>query len=160
MATLAGREGLSLEATLASDTASLGRVVHRLLAAAGDSVHAMRDPTRGGVAAALNELAESSSVGIELIEAAIPIRPPVAGACEILGIDPLLVANEGKMLVAVAPDVTEVALAAIKADPLGSEAAVIGHAHASHPGRLTIRTPLGAGRILDMPLSDPLPRIC
>ncbi len=159
IAVLSQREGLGFETDLVSDSAPLDDLVRALLEAAPHT-HCLRDPTRGGVAAALNELAAAAGVGVELDEAAVPIRPAVAAACEMLGFDPLTVANEGKLLAFVPPDEAEAALAALCAHPLGQEAARIGVVTEEHPGRVLVRTGIGGRRILDMPLGELLPRIC
>jgi hydrogenase expression/formation protein HypE len=120
----------------------------------------MRDPTRGGLATTLNEWAQAAGVGIEAEEAAIPVREEVRAACEFLGLDPLYVANEGKVLVAVAPEAAERALAALRAHPLGREAARIGRVTEEHPRRVVLRTPFGARRVVEMLAGAQLPRIC
>jgi hydrogenase expression/formation protein HypE len=159
MAILSQREGLSFDGALESDTAPL----HGLVAAALDSfpgVHAMRDPTRGGVAATLVEIASRQRLGIEVDERAVPIRDTVRGACEILGLDPLLVANEGKLIAFVPEEGSERVLAALRAHPLGRSASRIGRVTAAHPGMVVLRTPVGGDRILDLPFGEALPRIC
>ena len=160
MAILSKREGLAFETPIESDAAPLNGLVATVLEAGGTAVHALRDPTRGGVAAALNEFAEASQVGIRLQEDRIPIQPPVAGACAFLGLDPLYVANEGKLLVAVAPEKTDAVLAAMRAHPLGQHAALIGDVVADNPGMVSMRTPIGGWRIVDMLVGEQLPRIC
>ena len=120
----------------------------------------MRDPTRGGLVSTLNEWASTGGVGIEVDETAIPLRDEVRGACEILGLDPLYVANEGKVVVAVGPEQAETALAALRAHPLGQQASVIGQVTGQHLGRVVLRTLLGAHRVLDMLVGGQLPRIC
>jgi hydrogenase expression/formation protein HypE len=120
----------------------------------------MRDPTRGGVASALNEIAQASSVGIQLEEDAIPVRPGVRGACELLGLDPLYIANEGKLLVICAPEDGTRLLNAMAIHPLGEGASMVGRVTNANRGLLTMRTTLGAVRIVDMLANDPLPRIC
>lgn len=159
IAVLSQREGLAFETELVSDSAPLNGLVEALLTAAPHT-HCLRDPTRGGLAAALNELAEASGVGIEIEEGAVPVRPAVAAACEMLGFDPLTVANEGKLVAIVPLEETEVALAAIQAHPLGQEAARIGVVTAEHPGMVLARTAIGGRRVVDMPLGELLPRIC
>jgi len=159
IAVLSQREGLEFETELVSDSAPLNGLVEALLAAA-PHVHCLRDPTRGGVAAALNELAGTSRVGIEIEEGAVPVRPAVAAACEMLGFDPLTVANEGKLIAFVPPEEAEEALAAMQAHPLGREAARIGVVTGEHPGMVLARTPIGGRRVVDMPLGELLPRIC
>ncbi|MBC8524225.1 MAG: hydrogenase expression/formation protein HypE [Chlorobium phaeobacteroides] len=159
MAILTTREGLSFQSRIQSDSAALNGMIADVLQAA-PNLHAMRDPTRGGVAATLNELAASSSVGIELDEGALPVREEVRGAAELLGIDPLTVANEGKVLLVVPAAEADAALVVLRAHEHGSEAAIIGEVVDEHPGMVVIRTSLGSRRILDMPLGEQLPRIC
>jgi hydrogenase expression/formation protein HypE len=120
----------------------------------------MRDPTRGGLATTLNELARSAGLSIVLDEGALPVRPAVAGACEILGIDPLYVANEGKLVAIVAPEATDAALAAMRAHRFGRDAAVIGEVRSEPPGMVVLETSFGGTRVVDMLAGDPLPRIC
>ena len=120
----------------------------------------MKDPTRGGVATTLNEMALSSEVSIALFEQAIPVHPEVRGACEILGLDPLTIANEGKMLAIIAPDKVDAALSAMRGHPLGREAVIIGEVQAEPQGMVFLRTDIGGLRVLDMLVGDPLPRIC
>jgi hydrogenase expression/formation protein HypE len=158
MAIMAQRASLGLEATIASDTAAL----HDLVAAMLDArpVHALRDPTRGGVAATLHEIAGRAGVGIELVEGAVPVREDVKGACEILGFDPLYVANEGKLVAFVPEASAEAVLAAMRAHPLGREAVRIGTATAEHPGTVVVRTSIGGSRVLERPYGELLPRIC
>lgn len=159
MAILSRREGLELDGPLESDTAPLHELVAALLAAAPD-LHALRDPTRGGVAAALVEIASRRRLGIEIDESAVPIKDSVRGACEILGLDPLLVANEGKLVAFVPEASAGAALAALRAHPLGRDARRIGAVTARHPGLVTVRTPIGGERVLDLPFAEPMPRIC
>ncbi|MCX7856244.1 MAG: hydrogenase expression/formation protein HypE [Anaerolineae bacterium] len=159
IAVLSQREGLGFETELVSDSAPLNGLVEALLTAA-PHIHCLRDPTRGGVAAALNELAVAAGVGVELDEAAVPVRPAVMAACEMLGFDPLTVANEGKLIAFVPPEEAEAALAAMRAHPLGRDAARIGRATAEHPGLVLARTGIGGRRVVDMPLGELLPRIC
>ncbi len=160
IAILSVREGLEFETTLESDTAPLSELVGTLLRATGPQVHMLRDPTRGGVASALNEIAASASVGIVLEEAHIPIGDEVKGACEILGLDPLYVANEGKCLAIVAKEVAETALEALRSHPLGREAAIVGRVVEEHPGTVILRSRVGGKRIVDMLSGEQLPRIC
>jgi hydrogenase expression/formation protein HypE len=159
IAVLSQREGLEFETELVSDSAALNGMVEALLAAAPHT-HCLRDPTRGGLAAALNELAGTSQVGIEIEEAAVPVRPAVAAACEMMGFDPLTVANEGKLIAFVPPDEAKGALEALCAHPLGQEAARIGVVTEEHPGMVLARTGIGGRRVVDMPLGELLPRIC
>ncbi len=160
MAILSVREGLAFEGKLESDSAALHRLVAALLAAAGDGVHVLRDPTRGGVASALNEIAACAGVGIRLDEASLPVGEAVRGACEILGFDPLYVANEGKCLAIVAREQAEAVLAALRDDPLGRGAAVIGEVVAERPGTVWLRSPIGGERVVDLLSGEQLPRIC
>jgi len=160
IAIMLAREALDIETSVQSDSAPLHTLVAALLEAAGDGVHCLKDPTRGGVATALNEMALGSEVAVALDEQAIPIRPEVRGACEILGLDPLTIANEGKLLAIVAADKAEAALAAMRAHPLGHAAALIGTVQAEPAGMVFLRTDIGGMRVLDMLVGDPLPRIC
>jgi hydrogenase expression/formation protein HypE len=159
IAVLSKREGLAFETDLVSDSAALNGLVGSLLAAAPHT-HCLRDPTRGGLAAALNELAGTSKVGIEIEEAAVPVRPAVAAACEMLGFDPLTVANEGKLIAFVPPAEAESALEALRSHPLGEDAARIGVVTEEHAGMVLVRTGIGGRRVVDMPLGELLPRIC
>lgn len=159
MAILTSREGLSFASRVQSDTASLNGLVAQMLQAS-PAIHAMRDPTRGGLATTLNEFAAASQVGIMLEETAIPVRPEVRGACEVLGIDPLYVANEGKLVAVVPAEVAAQVVAAMRSHPLGREAAIIGEVVAENRGLVAMRTLLGAHRIVDMPVGEQLPRIC
>jgi hydrogenase expression/formation protein HypE len=131
-----------------------------MLAAAPGAVHCLRDATRGGLATVLVEVAGSSGVGLEVSETAIPVRETVRAACELLGLDPLYVANEGTLVAFVAPDAAEAVLAAMRAHPVGCQAARIGQATGEHPGRVALRTALGVRRVLDMLAGEQLPRIC
>lgn len=160
IAIMSVREGLEFETTLLSDTAPLHDLVARILEVGGDKVHVLRDPTRGGVASALNEIASRAGVGILLDEASIPIWEEVKGACEILGLDPLYVANEGKCLVIVAQDKAEEVLEVMRAHPLGQEAAIIGEVVEEHPGQVILRSRIGGMRVVDMLSGEQLPRIC
>lgn len=153
------REGLGFEVEIVSDSQPLDRLVAAILAVDQD-VHVLRDPTRGGLASALNEIAAASAVGITLDEPAIPIPGPVRAACEMLGLDPLHVANEGKCVVIVAERRSDDVLAAMRERPEGEEAVVIGRVVADHPGMVTIRTLVGSERIVDMLVGEQLPRIC
>jgi len=160
IAIMSVREGLEFETTLASDTAPLHDLVARILEVGGEKVHVLRDPTRGGVASALNEIASKAKVGIILDEASIPIWEEVKGACEILGLDPLYVANEGKCLAIVAREKAEEVLEAMKSHPLGKEAAIIGEVVEEHPGQVILRSKIGGRRIVEMLSGEQLPRIC
>jgi hydrogenase expression/formation protein HypE len=160
IAIMALREGLAFETSLASDTAALNGLVADVLAVGGPAVHAMRDPTRGGVASALNEITTLAGVGMRIDEASLPIGEDVRGACEILGLDPLYVANEGKCLVFAAPDRADAVLAAMRRHPLGRNAASIGEVIAASAGRVVLRGAIGGERIVDLLSGEQLPRIC
>jgi hydrogenase expression/formation protein HypE len=160
IAIMSVREGLEFETTLESDSASLHDLTARILQVAGDQVHVLRDPTRGGVASALNEIAAQAQVGVRLEETSIPIWEEVRGACEILGLDPLYVANEGKCLAIVAREEAESVLGAMRDHPLGAEAAIIGEVVADHPGKVSMRSRIGGTRVVDVLSGEQLPRIC
>ncbi len=153
------REGLGFEATVQSDCASLNGLIADMVKTAPD-IHVMRDPTRGGLAATLNELAHQSGVGMELIEDDMPIRDEVRGACEILGLDPLYVANEGKLLAICAEEDAEKLLATMKAHPLGEQAAIIGTVVEDKNSFVQLRTGFGGSRVVDWIAGEQLPRIC
>ncbi len=159
MAIMAARENLGFETPIVSDSAALHGLTEALFAS-GARVHTLRDPTRGGLATTLNEIARQSGVGIVLDEAALPINPAVAAACEFLGLDPLYVANEGKLLAIVAANDADVALAALRAHPLGTRAARIGTVQADPHRFVQMLTTLGGRRVVDWLNGDPLPRIC
>jgi hydrogenase expression/formation protein HypE len=159
MAIMVARGELELEIELESDTAPLHGLVEALLGAV-DGVRCLRDPTRGGLATVLNELALAAEVSVVVDEAQVPVRPEVTGACEILGLDPLYVANEGKLVAIVAPEDAETALAALRSHPLGELAAVIGEVRPAPPGMVFLETAFGGSRVVDMLAGDPLPRIC
>jgi hydrogenase expression/formation protein HypE len=158
-AVMLARGDLALEADIESDTAPLHEMVEGLLAAAPDT-RWLRDSTRGGVGTVCNELARDADLTVVLDEQALPVLPAVAAACELLGIDPLYVANEGKLVAVVPPDQADAALSALRAGPLGSRAARVGEIHAEPPGIVVLRTSMGGTRIVDMLVGDPLPRIC
>jgi hydrogenase expression/formation protein HypE len=158
MAVMSKREGLEFEGAILSDTAPLNRLVDAMLAAG--EIHALRDPTRGGLATSLCEIAAASGAGIEVEASRIPVREPVRAACEILGLDPLFVANEGKLVAFVAPEFAAAVLDAMRSVPEGREAAMIGRAVADHPRMALLETEIGGRRILDLPFSEQLPRIC
>ncbi|HEX3642242.1 MAG TPA: hydrogenase expression/formation protein HypE [Ktedonobacteraceae bacterium] len=160
IAIMLAREALDIETDVQSDTAPLHTLVATLFGAVGESIHCLKDPTRGGVATALNEMALGSEVSIALDERAIPIHEGVRGACEILGLDPLTIANEGKLLAVVAAEKAEAALIALRSHPLGQDAALIGSVQAEPVGMVFLRTDIGGTRVLDMLVGDPLPRIC
>ena len=159
MAIMAARENLGFETPIVSDSAALHGLTEALFAS-GAQIRTLRDPTRGGLATTLNEIARQSGVGIVLDEAALPINPAVAAACEFLGLDPLYVANEGKLLAIVAPDDADAALAALRAHPLGARAARIGTVQTDAHRFVQMTTTLGGRRIVDWLNGDPLPRIC
>jgi hydrogenase expression/formation protein HypE len=159
MAIMSVREGLEFETQIASDTAPLNRLVESILAVAPD-IHVLRDPTRGGITSALSEIAQTAKVGIRLEEAQIPISEEVKGACEILGLDPLYVANEGKLLAIVPVESANAVLTAMRIHPLGSKAAVIGEVVPDHPEFVTMKTRVGGTRVVDMLSGEQLPRIC
>jgi len=159
IAVMFARGNLALELDVESDTAPLHELAG-LLYALGDDLRWMRDPTRGGLAATLNELSSGAAATVALEEAAIPVRDDVRAACELLGIDPLYVANEGKLVAVVAPDVADAALAALRSHPLGAAAAIIGEVREDDMPLVLAETPYGGSRIVDMLVGDPLPRIC
>jgi len=160
IAIMSAREGIAFETELISDSAALTPLVERLRERVGDAVHTLRDPTRGGLASALNEIAAAAHVGVALQEGALPILAPVAAACEMLGFDPLYVANEG-VLVAFVPDrFADAAVEALRGHPLGRTAARIGRVTSEHPGMVVLETGLGGTRVVDMLPGDQLPRIC
>lgn len=156
---LTQREGLSFKSALKSDTAPLNHMVQEMFAVSGN-VHVLRDPTRGGVGTALNEIAEKSEIGIKIREDRIPLKKEVGGACELLGFDPLYLANEGKLLAFVPAEDAAAVLAAVTANPYGRDAAVIGEVVADHAGKVVMETRIGGERIVDMLAGEQLPRIC
>jgi hydrogenase expression/formation protein HypE len=160
VAILLARGDLDIEADVTSDTQPLWPLASALLSACGDGLHCMRDATRGGVATVLNEIALAAEVGVVLEESRVPVRPEVAGAGEILGIDPLYVANEGKLVAFVAPERADAALAAMRDLASGADAAIVGEVREEPPGRVLGRTAFGGHRLIDMLVGDPLPRIC
>lgn len=160
MAVMSAREAIGFDTTITSDTAALWPLVDALRHATDGQVHVLRDPTRGGVASALNEIASSSDTGMMLDEASIPVPPDVMAACEMLGLDPMYVANEGILIAIVPPARADVALAALRAHPLGTDAVRIGTVVAEHPRMVVMRTHVGGTRIVDMLPGDQLPRIC
>jgi hydrogenase expression/formation protein HypE len=159
IAIMSVREGLEFESEITSDTAPLNGLVAAMLAAYPD-IHVLRDPTRGGVTSALAEIAEQAKVGIRLEETRIPLSEAVKGACEILGLDPLHVANEGKVLAIVPAEAADAVLTAMRSHPLGHEAALIGEVVDDHPGLVTMKTTVGGSRVVDMLSGEQLPRIC
>ncbi len=159
MAVMLAREALEIEAEIVSDSAPLHELV-TALRVASPRARVMKDPTRGGLATSLNEIASAAGLCITIDEQAVPIRPAVRGACEILGIDPLHIANEGKLIAIVPPEETGAALEAARTHPLGTDAAIIGEVTSEPPGMVVLRTAIGGSRVLDMLVGDPLPRIC
>jgi hydrogenase expression/formation protein HypE len=160
MAIMSVREGLEFDSQIRSDCAALNGMIAAVLDAAAGHVHAMRDPTRGGLASTLNEIAQASGVGIMLDEASLPVKPQVQSACELLGLDPVYVANEGKAVFFVAAEASEAVLGVLRAHPLGKDAARIGQATAEHKGILVARTTMGANRVIPIQIGEQLPRIC
>lgn len=160
IAVLTRRKGMEFESDIVSDTAPLNHLISAVLDAAGSDIRVLRDPTRGGVAATLNEIAASGEVGIEIQETTIPLNDAVKSISGLLGLDPLYIANEGKVMVVVAERSAEKVLAAMKPLPEGRESAIIGRVVAEHPGRVVMETGIGTRRIVDMPSGEQLPRIC
>ncbi|MEO3973714.1 hydrogenase expression/formation protein HypE [Streptomyces sp. CAU 1734] len=159
VAVMSVREGLEFGVEIESDCAALGGLVETMLAVTPE-LHVLRDPTRGGLAAALNEIAAGSGTGVLIREDDVPVPPAVANACAILGLDPFYVANEGKLVAFVPREHADAVLDAMRAHPLGARAAVIGEAVESHPGMVVARTGLGGTRVVDLPIGEQLPRIC
>jgi hydrogenase expression/formation protein HypE len=159
MTILTQREGLAFDHPIQSDTASLNRMVGRMLEVEPD-IHVLRDPTRGGLGTSLNEIAMQSRVGIRIVEDRIPIRKEVAGLCELLGFDPLYVANEGKLIAIVPAESAARVLDAVRQTPGGESASIIGDVVSDHPGRVRMQTRIGGVRIVDMLSGEQLPRIC
>jgi hydrogenase expression/formation protein HypE len=162
VAIMSVREGIDFGTTVTSDSTPLHRLVAAMLSSVDDpnSIHALRDPTRGGLVAATVEIARTAGVGVELDEKAIPVPETVASACGFLGLDPMQVANEGKMVAFVDPAHSEAVLAAIRSRPEGENAAIIGRAVGEHPGMVVVRTPFGTTRVVERELGEQLPRIC
>jgi hydrogenase expression/formation protein HypE len=160
MAIMSVREGLEFESQIRSDCAALNGMIAEVLDAAGEAVHAMRDPTRGGLASTLNEIANSSNVGIEIDETSLPVRVEVQSACELLGLDPVYVANEGKAVFFVAPEAEVHVLEVLRAHPLGRDAARIGQVTTQHKRMLIARTSIGGNRVIPTQIGEQLPRIC
>lgn len=160
MAIMAEREGIGFESRIESDSANLWPLVRRLVDRLGEDLHVLRDPTRGGVASSLNEIAAASQVGVTLQESSLPVPAAVAAACEMLGLDPLYVANEGVFLAFVESTRSGEALATLRTHPLGAEAAVIGEVVKDHAGYVSLHTGLGGTRVVDLLPGDQLPRIC
>jgi hydrogenase expression/formation protein HypE len=159
VAIMSVREGLEFGVEIKSDTAPLASLVQAMLGACAD-LHVLRDPTRGGLATSLNEIASAAGVGVTLQERALPVPEAVANACSFLGLDPLYVANEGKLVAFVPPDHADAVLAAMRAHPQGAGAVAIGTCTADHPGMVVAATGLGGTRVVDVPLGEQLPRIC
>jgi hydrogenase expression/formation protein HypE len=159
MAVLSQREGIRFQMPVPSDCAPLNKMVAEMLAT-GAEIHCLRDPTRGGLATTLNEFAQQSRVGIRIDELSLPVNPAVLGACELLGFDPLYVANEGKLVAVVAPGDVDRVLATVRKNQYGQKAVIIGEAVKEHPGRVVLKTRLGASRIVDVLVGELLPRIC
>jgi hydrogenase expression/formation protein HypE len=157
---LTQRESLSFDSRVESDSAALNRMVEKMMAVSSHSVHVLRDPTRGGVGTSLNEIAEKSTVGIRIYEDKIPFHPEVLGICELLGFDPLYLANEGKLLAFVSPEKSDAVLDAMRADPFGARACEIGEVIPDNPGKVIMQTRIGGSRIVDMLTGEQLPRIC
>jgi len=160
IAVMAGREGLEVSADIVSDSAALNGLAGEIIAAVGGALHVLRDPTRGGFATTIKEIARQSGVAVTLWEEALPITPAVRGVCSLLGLDPLFVANEGKLLAFVAPEAAEAALAVIRRHPLGARAALIGTVEATPHGRVRMETVVGGLRTVEMLSGEQLPRIC
>jgi hydrogenase expression/formation protein HypE len=160
MAVLSKREGLELEGQILSDTQPLHTLVAAMLASNPAAVHTLRDPTRGGLGASLCEIAGTSNIGVDIDARALPVRSEVKGACELLGIDPIFVANEGKLVAFVEPAHAAAIIDAMRATPQGRDAVLIGHATDQHPGMVIMRTEIGGTRVVDLPFSEQLPRIC
>jgi hydrogenase expression/formation protein HypE len=159
-AILSVREGLGFESEIRTDSQALHRLVEAMVEVAGEGVHSLRDPTRGGLASALNEIAQASAVGVAIDEPAVPVPAAVAAACELLGLDPVHVANEGCLVAFIAPEQSEAVLAAMRARPEASGAVKIGEVVADHPGRVHMNTLVGSRRVVDMLVGEQLPRIC
>jgi hydrogenase expression/formation protein HypE len=157
---LCQREGLRIQGEFRSDSAPLNHMVEAMIREGGNSIHVLRDPTRGGVGTTLNELAMSSGVGIRLREKVLPVRDDVRGACELLGLDPIYLANEGKLLAFVEPEAAERVLDVMRKMEYGENSCIIGEVVAEHPGQVVLETIIGSARIVDMLHGEPLPRIC
>ncbi len=160
IAVMAGREGINVGSDIRSDSAALNGLTAEIIAVAGDRLHVLRDPTRGGIATTVKEIALQSGVAVTLREEALPVNPKVKGVCSILGLDPLFVANEGKLLAFVAPDAAEQVLARMRHHPLGSQAAIIGQVEEAPAGKVRMETCIGGLRAVEMLAGEQLPRIC
>lgn len=160
IAVMAGREGLNIGSDIRSDSAALNGLVAEIIDAAGDQLHVLRDPTRGGVATTIKEIALQSAVAVTLWEEALPVNQAVRGVCSILGLDPLFVANEGKLLAFVTPDAADQVVARMHRHPLGNNAAIIGQVEESPAGKVRMETSVGGMRAVEMLAGEQLPRIC
>jgi hydrogenase expression/formation protein HypE len=160
MAIMSKRDNMEFEGEIESDCAPLNELVAVMMGDSAEHIHCLRDPTRGGVATTLNEIAGRSKIGMKLVERNLPVRDTVRGACEILGLDPLYVANEGKLLAVVAAVSAETILDRMQQHPLGRHAALIGEVVAEHPGMVLMKTEIGGARVLDVMFGEQLPRIC
>ena len=160
MAIMSRRENLEFEGAIQSDCAPLNSLVKAMIIAGGENIHCLRDPTRGGVATTLNEIASRSRVGMKLLQSSIPIRETVQSACEILGLDPLYVANEGKLLAVVSANAADAVLKSMHKHSLGTQASIIGEVVSDHPGMVLMKTEIGGTRVLDVMFGEQLPRIC
>lgn len=156
---LTQREGMKFTSSVRSDTAPLNHMVEKIISSGG-KVHVLRDPTRGGVGTSLNEIAEKSECGIKIFESRIPVKSEVRGICELLGFDPLYIANEGKLLAFVSPEDADRVLSAVREDEFGKDACIIGEVVSGHPGRVFLETLIGGTRMVDMLTGEQLPRIC
>ncbi len=159
IAIMSVREGLEFGTQMITDSAALHPLVAEMIKVCPD-LHVLRDPTRGGLGTSLNEIARTAGVGVQLVERSIPVPPDVANACALLGLDPLYVANEGKLVAFVPREHADAVLAAMQAHPLGTGAAIIGECVGDHPGMVVAKTTFGGTRVVDMPLGEQLPRIC
>jgi hydrogenase expression/formation protein HypE len=159
MAVMSVREGLEFDSVIRSDSAALNSLVESIFAASND-IHVLRDPTRGGLASSLNEIAAQSQVGMALIEEMLPVKSDVQSACELLGMDPIYVANEGKLVAIVGQSSADAVLRAMRTHPLGADAAIIGAVVSERPGMLTAKTKIGGTRVIPMQIGEQLPRIC
>jgi hydrogenase expression/formation protein HypE len=159
MAVMSVREGLEFESVIRSDSAALNSLVEAIFAASSD-IHVLRDPTRGGLASSLNEIAAQSHVGMALMEENLPVKPEVQSACELLGMDPIYVANEGKLVAIVGASSADAVLGAMRRHPLGADAAIVGTVVADRPGMLMAKTKIGGMRVIPMQIGEQLPRIC
>ncbi len=160
IAILSLRQGLQFDSEIQSDTVNLNHTVARLLDQFGEKIHLLHDPTRGGVATVLNEMARDTRLGVEIWQKQLPVAEDVYGACELLGLDPLYVANEGIFMAFVAPEIADAALEMLRADENGAEAAIIGEVVAAHPKQVILHSSIGGKRVVNMPLGEQLPRIC